>query len=549
MSLVVLSLILAYALVLSLVVFHGLQGLHRGICTCGLCLSLPRFQPWENRAWWWSRFKEPKKATYSIGDYVEAMALLDKFVNSKTTGDGPGPRLKDAAGLAASFAWDRFRKYQDSNSIEDAIRRIRAFLIIPSIDDFNRRSCTKMLADLIDMRSSTTGATENLQEANSRRGHGEVRSQAVPSYSCLVASLLDRSADKTHWWMEREEEKEHLRALDSVCRTTDIAEIGEAIKYCRLLLASCHSGDPRQIYPARALGEVLFHAFNCTNKIEYLHESVVAYCEVLKMPISQWAHFLVIQRLLRALSFRESPSRDQNDLDELMQLYSVACRNTHASARERYKMSCQWAHNARCNGHHTTSTAYEVALSLMEETLLFTPTLETPHYNLISLRDNYEGLPMDIASYELGRGRLNEAIQALERGRDLIWSELRGLRTLVDKLAVNTHLAEEFTMVNRALEALTMSAASESGMVTNEEEGPEWCEGMNKFGGLVMQHEKLLEKRKVLVSQIRALPGLEGFLKTSSFDTLRSAAARGPIIIVNHSRWRCDILIILTTQH
>jgi len=41
------------------VVFHGLQGLHRGICTCGLRLSLPRFQPWENRAWWWSRFKEP----------------------------------------------------------------------------------------------------------------------------------------------------------------------------------------------------------------------------------------------------------------------------------------------------------------------------------------------------------------------------------------------------------------------------------------------------------------------------------------------------------
>ena len=68
---------------------------------------------------------------------------------------------------------------------------------------------------------------------------------------------------------------------------------------------------------------------------------------------------------------------------------------------------------------------------------------------------------------------------------------------------------------------------------------------MNEFGGLVMQYEKLLEKRKVLVSQIRALPGLEGFLKTSSFDTLRSAAARGPIIIVNHSRWRCDILIIL----
>jgi len=34
-------------------------GYMRDIFTCGLRLSLPRFQPWENRAWWWSRFKEP----------------------------------------------------------------------------------------------------------------------------------------------------------------------------------------------------------------------------------------------------------------------------------------------------------------------------------------------------------------------------------------------------------------------------------------------------------------------------------------------------------
>ena len=37
----------------------GLQFCVGGICTCGLRPSLPRFQPWENRAWWWSRFKEP----------------------------------------------------------------------------------------------------------------------------------------------------------------------------------------------------------------------------------------------------------------------------------------------------------------------------------------------------------------------------------------------------------------------------------------------------------------------------------------------------------
>jgi len=56
-----------------LVILSLLSGLCRGcfllcvcsmgymgdIFTCGSRLSLPRFQPWENRAWWWSRFKEP----------------------------------------------------------------------------------------------------------------------------------------------------------------------------------------------------------------------------------------------------------------------------------------------------------------------------------------------------------------------------------------------------------------------------------------------------------------------------------------------------------
>jgi CHAT domain-containing protein len=45
--------------------------------------------------------------------------------------------------------------------------------------------------------------------------------------------------------------------------------------------------------------------------------------------------------------------------------------------------------------------------------------------------------------------------------------------------------------------------------------------------------------------QIRSLPGFENFLMSPSFDTLRSAAACGPVIIINHSTWRSDIIILL----
>jgi CHAT domain-containing protein len=60
-----------------------------------------------------------------------------------------------------------------------------------------------------------------------------------------------------------------------------------------------------------------------------------------------------------------------------------------------------------------------------------------------------------------------------------------------------------------------------------------------------VRQRKLLDDREMLISQIRAVPGLDTFLKPPSFDTLRSVARHGPVIIINHSTWRSDIIILL----
>ena len=136
---------------------------------------------------------------------------------------------------------------------------------------------------------------------------------------------------------------------------------------------------------------------------------------------------------------------------------------------------------------------------------------------------------MDYASYEVGRGKLKDAIQALERGRALIWSELRGLRTSINQLPVNSHLAKDFTAVSRELETLTISIAP--GTVMNDKDAHKDSKGTDKFGRLLVSHRKLLTKRSELVSQIQAIPGFQDFMKARPFDDLRSAAASGPVII------------------
>jgi CHAT domain-containing protein len=70
-------------------------------------------------------------------------------------------------------------------------------------------------------------------------------------------------------------------------------------------------------------------------------------------------------------------------------------------------------------------------------------------------------------------------------------------------------------------------------------------DGMDPFGRLVVKQRNLVQKRDRLISQIQAFPGFERFLKPPSFDILRSSATHGPVIIINHCKWRSDIIILL----
>jgi len=479
-------------------------------------------------------------ATHAMDDYQEAMAIFDKIISSGSNGNHPGPYLEGATHSSALLASCRARIYGNPEYLEEAIHRCRSFLRISSTDDPRRRMITSFLEPVMKLRSISFGITEGpSQEALS----GDTEVSDVPSYSGLVASLLAKpTVDGTHWWIG-EGRKEHLRALKSVCSTTDLVEIEDAIKYCRILLASNPPSDVLIFHSAISLGDVLFHAFKCTDKFEYLDQSVATFRDMLQMPVTSCARFPIIKQLLEALLVRISLSGERDDFEEAIQLHSVASKDTHAGAPIRFKVSCDWAFYARLDGHPTTSTAYETAIILMEDTLLCAPTLETQHFQLLAFRSDFEELPMDYASYEVSRGQLKDAIQALERGRALIWSELRGLRPSINQLPVNSHLANEFTAVNRELEKLTMSVPP--GTVMNDEDRHKDGEGMDKFGRLVVSHRKLLDQRSELILQIQAMSGFHDFMKKRSFDDLRSAAASGPVIIVNHSKWRSDILIVL----
>ena len=465
-----------------------------------------------------------------LGDYKEGMSILDELIAD------PNADVKQAMDLAESFTLRRFNYDPKPEHLAEASLRNRTHLNAISSKDPNYRSVVSRLEDLEKAQFEMFGVRSGRQDDNAEViGQSHLAASPQMAKSNLVEFPLPIPEDRRGL-------EAHLKALGSIMDITDQTNMVKAIEYCRLCLTSPHSHYQNTL---RALGILLHRLFDLTGNIEYLHESITRHRDLLKLPRVPGPTNIhsITANLIDCLRIRFNRFKDRRDAEEILELFAVAVTDTSTDVPLRFRTSHKWCHVARLYSHPSTLLAYQIAISLMQESLSFAPTLKTQHSNLVAMRNAYEWLPLDYASYLIQIGQLGQAIEALEQGRGLLWSEMRGLRTSIDQLsAVNLPLAETFVGVNRDLEALTVSGSQ---VVWMEDRRTSGSEGVDPFDRLVVKQRKLVEERDRLISQIRAQPGFESFLIPPSFNTLRSAAAGGPVILINHSRWRSDIIILL----
>ena len=306
---------------------------------------------------------------------------------------------------------------------------------------------------------------------------------------------------------------------------------------------TCEGFSPRSfaIHSLHQRAQSLLLSFMRNRREKELENSIEIARDLLEMRPKQMRRV----KLLRMLAFCHALGiHDPEHKNKSVSMFENAFQDESATTSERLSIAWWWATFARAWDHPTATLAYQNTLSALQ--LSFTGVFAIQRQSSTIGRLGSEiHIPLDYASYQIEKGQLELAVETIERGKTLIWSEIYGLRTSAGRLrTVNPNLADRLATVNQKL--LTVNASIlERRAVGSRLDEEEDHEHIDTFSPTFKEQRRLLHERQEIVAGIKALPGFENFMEAVRFRTLQNAASRGPIIVINHCQWRCDILIVL----
>ncbi|KAL0575285.1 hypothetical protein V5O48_006686 [Marasmius crinis-equi] len=219
--------------------------------------------------------------------------------------------------------------------------------------------------------------------------------------------------------------------------------------------------------------------------------------------------------------------------------FQRATTHTPASVKARFTVALERIASARECRDSSVISAYAISLSLLTRFLITNPSVELQHKFFRSTAIIPKTLASDAAAAAIEAGQLDIAVEFLEQGRTILWSEMRNFRPPLEQLReANAEYADQLQDLTTQLEH--QATSSEATPMPNESPVPLEVRQKN--------YRILSERFDELLGQIRELKGFTHFLDTVSFQTLRTAASEGPVIIINISQYRSDAIIIHETQ-
>ena len=441
-----------------------------------------------------------------LSDLDEALALERNVLELHPQGH---PDRALSLGNLASCLHARFKQLGMLSDLEEAFALERNALELRPPGHPDRATSLGNLANFLHSRFEQLGTLLDLEEAIAlERNVLELHPQGHPDRALSLGNL----AISLH---------SRFNQLDT------LSDLEEALALERNALELRPQGHPERPTSLGNIASCLHSRFKRLGTLSDLDDALALARNALEFhPQGHLDRALSLGKVASYLHARFKHLHDMGDLRETFTLYSQLSDVAHTVSFADFECAKQWIQAAEECEHTTTVLAYQTFLRFSVQHLATLPSLPQ---HLAILKQLMTSTANDAFSACVRHGNPANAVELLEQGRGIFWSQLIRLRSPLDKVIASgdpgKKLAEKFTQL--------------ASLLRNVLDAPSNAES---------QHDRAFRlniQLQDIVTEIRNLPGLSRFLLPPLFSDLQIAASCGPVIIVNASQYSCDALIVI----
>lgn len=309
-------------------------------------------------------------------------------------------------------------------------------------------------------------------------------------------------------------------------RTGDLSDLGQAVLLHRQAVETSDAHGVLAGFHWSSLGAALVDEYRTTGDPATLDEAIGAYRTAIdNTPGERSERAVHLYNLGRLLWSRALATGDRDAAESALRALRDAVAVDVAPASARVLAAELWGQAAAEAGDLPAALDGFAAAVELIDTLVWRGLHRADQERQLA---QVAGLARNAAAFAIACGRPERAVELLEHGRGVLLARALDARTAYDELRL--HLpgpADELADVLDALEAGSFTPGS----------GEDAAARGNRLSKLAVRRDELL-------AQIRRSNGFHDFMRPARFGSFLPAAAAGPVIVVNTSRYRSDALII-----
>ncbi|KAJ7107528.1 CHAT domain-containing protein [Mycena epipterygia] len=432
----------------------------------------------------------------------------------------PHPNRDTSLTNLASVLHERFHTRGNIGDLESLIGLYREALDLHPTPHSSRGGSLQALAGAFQERFQTRGAPQDLE--NAILLHREAL-DLLPTPHPERGSCLTNLAGAL--W-QRFQTSGDAEDLDSAILLQDEAlDLHPAPHPTR--------GDSLTI-----LAHVLDARFRTTGSTADLDKAIELYCEALDLrPDPHRSRGSSLMNLGQTMIKKYDNCLDLNILHQAVVKFHEGSAYLVSPVSLRCRTSATWALEADKRNHDSALEAYETFVELLPQQAMLGLDIHS-RQKALTLNSNI-GLVSDAAACAARNNSIGKAIEFLEAGRSVFWSQALQLHTSLDELqSAHPELATRISDISKQLELGShrdvasiriLPAVHKDHMTVDKEDA---------------RYRKMNSEWIQALEEVRQQPGFQRFLRPKLIKELKAAAIHGPIVILNASRSICTAFVV-----